>query len=94
MMNLIFKLSLVSRHTNSQALARLTISYCSESQIIRTDERRLISAKVCFMKRSMAYALSDHKRNEEIMTELQILQITEFIEKCRKSGKNTLTEEF
>jgi hypothetical protein len=53
--------------------------------IRRTDERSLISAEMNFMRRAVEYTLSDHKRNEEIMRELQIPQIPEFIEQYRRN---------
>jgi hypothetical protein len=34
--------------------------------------------------RTAAYTLMDHKRHEKAIRELQILQITEFIEQCRR----------
>jgi hypothetical protein len=37
--------------------------------IRRNNERRLISAEMCFIRRTVGYTLSDHKRNE-IMKEL------------------------
>jgi hypothetical protein len=39
-----------------------------------------MSAEMCFMRKTAAYTLSDTKRKEEIMRELQILQMTEYIE--------------
>jgi hypothetical protein len=47
--------------------------------------RRLISAEMCFLRRTAAYSRWDHKRNEDILTELQISQITEFIYQYRKN---------
>jgi hypothetical protein len=80
--NQIFKPSLVSRHTRIRiykTLARLVLYYGSEAWTIRrTNERRLISAEMCFL-RTAGYTRWDHKRNEVILTELQISQITEFI---------------
>jgi hypothetical protein len=55
--------------------------------IRRTDERRLISAEMCFLKRAAGYTGWDHKRNEDNLTELQISQITEFICQYRKNWK-------
>jgi hypothetical protein len=54
--NQIFKPSLVSRHTRIRiykALARPVLSYGSEAWTIRrTDEKRLISAEMLFVKRT------------------------------------------
>jgi hypothetical protein len=62
------------------------LSYGSEAWTIRTGERRLISAEMSFM-RTAGYTRWDHKRNEEISTELQISQITELIYQYRKKWK-------
>jgi hypothetical protein len=81
--NQIFKPSLVSRHTRIrfyQTLARPVLSYGSETWAIRrTDERRLISAEMIFLRRTAGYTRWVQKRSEDILTELQISQITEFI---------------
>jgi hypothetical protein len=89
--NQIFKLSLVSRHTRIRiykTLARPVLSYGNEAWTIRrTDERRLISAEIRFLRRTAGYIRWDHKRNDDILTELQISQITEFIYQYRKNWK-------
>jgi hypothetical protein len=78
--NQIFKTSLVSRHTIIRVyktLARPVLPYGSEAWTIRrTDERRLISAEMRFLRRTAGYIRWDHKRNEDILTELQMSQIT------------------
>jgi hypothetical protein len=53
----------------------------------RTDERRLISAEMRFLRSTAGYTRWDHKRNEDILTELQMSQITEFIYQYRKDWK-------
>jgi hypothetical protein len=53
----------------------------------RTDEERLISSEMCFLRRTAGYTRWDHNRNEDILTELQISQITEFICQYRKNWK-------
>jgi hypothetical protein len=64
------------------------MSYGSEAWTIRrTDERRLISAEMRFLRRSGGYTRWDHKRNEDILTELRMSQITEFIYQYRKNLK-------
>jgi hypothetical protein len=82
--NQIFKPSLASRHT------RIRI-YKTLAWKIRTDERRLISAEMHFLRRTAGFICWDHKRNEDILTELQMSQITEFIYQCRKNWKEQLT---
>jgi hypothetical protein len=65
--NHIFKLSLVSRHARIRiykTLARPILSYGSEAWTIRrADEKRLISAKMRFLRRTAGYTHWDHKRN-------------------------------
>jgi hypothetical protein len=69
-------------------VARPVLSYGSEAGTIRrTDERRLMSAEMCFLKRTAGYTRWDHKRNEDILTELQISRITELIYQYRKNWK-------
>jgi hypothetical protein len=90
--NQIFKPSLVSRHTRIRIYKtppRPVLSYGSEAWTIRTDERRLISAEMRFMRRTAGHARWDHKSNEDILTELQISQVTEFIYQYRKNWKGT-----
>jgi hypothetical protein len=86
--NQIVKPSLVSRHTRIhiyKTLARPVLSYGSEAWTIRrTDER---NAEMCFLRRTAAYTRWDHRRNEVILTELQMSQITEFIYHYRKNWK-------
>jgi hypothetical protein len=75
-LNQIFKPLLDSRHTRIRiykSLARLVLYYGSEAWTIRrTDERRLISAEMRFLRRTAGYIRWEHKRNEDILTELQI----------------------
>jgi hypothetical protein len=40
-----------------------------------------------FLRRTAGYTRWDHKRNEDILTELKISQITEFIYQYRKNCK-------
>jgi hypothetical protein len=60
--------------------------YGSEAWTIRTDEKRLISAEMLFLRRTAGYSRWDHKK-EGISTELQMSQITEFIYQYRKNWK-------
>jgi hypothetical protein len=96
--NQIFKPLLVSRHTRICIykthsllfirLARPVLSYESEAWTIRrADEKRLISAEMRFLRRTAGYTRWDHKRNKDILTELQFSQITEFICQYRKNWK-------
>jgi hypothetical protein len=60
------------RHTRIRiykTLARPVLSYGSKTWTIRrTDEIRLISAEMRFMRRTAGYTLWDHKRNTDILT--------------------------
>jgi hypothetical protein len=89
--NQIFKPSLVSRHTRIRiygTLARPVLSYGSEAWTVRrTDEKRLISAEMRFLRRTAGHTRWDRKRNEDILTELQISQIREFMCQYRKIWK-------
>jgi hypothetical protein len=89
--NQIFRPSLVSRHTKMsiyKTLARPVLSYGSDAWAIRkTDEKRLTSAEMRFLRRTAGHTRWDHKRNEDILTELQVSQITEFIYQYRKNWK-------
>jgi hypothetical protein len=88
--NQIFKPSLISRHTRIhiyKTLARPVLSYGSKAWTISRDERRSISAEMRFLRRTAGYSRWDHKRNEDILTELQISQITEFICQYRRNWK-------
>jgi hypothetical protein len=60
---------------------------CKAWTIRRTDERRLISAEMRFLRRTVRYSCWDHRRNEDILTDLQMSQITEFIYQHRKNCK-------
>jgi hypothetical protein len=69
-------------------MPREGLSYGSEAWTIRrTDEKRLISAQIRFLRRTAGYTRWDHKRNEDTLTELQMSQITEFIYQHRKNWK-------
>jgi hypothetical protein len=46
-----------------------------------------MSAEMRFLRRTAGYSRGDHKRNEDILTELQMSQITEFINQYRKNWK-------
>jgi hypothetical protein len=79
---------LVSRNTIIciyKTIAKPVLSYGSEARTIRrTEEKRLISAEMRFLRKTVGYTRWDHKRKEDILTELQI---TEFIYQSRKNCK-------
>jgi hypothetical protein len=47
----------------------------------------VVSAEKSFLRRIAGYTRWDHRRNEDILTESQISQTTEFIYQCRKNWK-------
>jgi hypothetical protein len=47
----------------------------------------IISAEIRFLRRTAGYTHWDHKRNKDILTELQISQITEFTCQYSKNWK-------
>jgi hypothetical protein len=53
----------------------------------KNDEKRLISAEMRFLRRTARYTRWENKRNEDILTELQMSHITEFIYQYRKNWK-------
>jgi hypothetical protein len=59
------------------ALLSLRRKVCCGFVLLVTDERILISAEMRFLRRTAGHSRWDHKRNEDILTELQMLQITE-----------------
>jgi hypothetical protein len=71
-----------------KVLARPILSYGSEAWTLRrTDERRLISTEMRFLRRAAGYTRWDHKINEDILTELKMSQITEFMYQYRNNWK-------
>jgi hypothetical protein len=66
-----------------------TLVYGSEAWTLRrADERRLTSAEMRFMRRTVAgYTLLDRKKSEDILKELKIDPIMDFVQEYRKSWK-------
>jgi hypothetical protein len=52
-----------------------------ESWTVRTDEKRLMPAEICFMRRVVGYAISDHVRNGKIKKLFSLLTLVH----CMKS---------
>jgi hypothetical protein len=84
--NQVFKPSLV-QHTRLniyRILERLVLSYGSEAWTIRkADEKRLQAAEMKFMGKTAGFTLWDHKRNEEILTNLKVETIFKYIQNYR-----------
>jgi hypothetical protein len=99
--NQIFKPNLVSKYTRMKIykiLARPALAYGSESWTIRSNDRkRLISAEMRFISRTLGFILFDHKRNEELMDimdkQLKTKPIIDFVTQYRKTGKNMYTDD-
>jgi hypothetical protein len=92
-MNQIFKPNLVSKYTRIKIykiFARPTLAYGSESWTIQSkDRKRLISAEMRFIRRTLGYTLFDHKRNKELtdITDKQ-LKTTPIIDSVTQYQKN------
>jgi hypothetical protein len=90
-MNNIFKTSLVQRHIRLKLykiLAKPTLVYGSETWTLRrADERRLMSAEMRFIRRTAGYTLLDRKKSEDILQELKVDPIMDFVQEYRKSWK-------
>jgi tRNA U34 5-methylaminomethyl-2-thiouridine-forming methyltransferase MnmC len=73
--NQVFKLSLVQKHTRlniCRTLTRPVLIYGSEAWTIRkADEKILQAAEMKFMTKTDALTLWDHKRNEEILKKFE-----------------------
>jgi len=54
------------------------------SEVMTTDDRRLISVEMCFMRETEGYILIDNKVNA---TELQVLPVPYFMQHYRKNWK-------
>jgi hypothetical protein len=93
--NQIFQPNLVSKYTRIKIykiLARPTLAYGSESWTIRgNDRKRLISAEMQFIRRTLGYTLFNHKRNEELTDvmdkQLKTTPIIDFVAQYRKNWK-------
>ncbi|KAJ4430105.1 hypothetical protein ANN_22315 [Periplaneta americana] len=74
--NTIMKPSLVQRHTRIclyKTLARPVLCYGSEEWTLREkDESRITANEMKFMRYTAGYTKWDHKRNEDVMEELQL----------------------
>jgi hypothetical protein len=62
-------------------LTRPVLIYGSEAWTIRkADEKRLQGAEMKFLRKTAGFTLWDHKRNEEILKNLQVEPIFKFIQ--------------
>jgi hypothetical protein len=58
---------------------------CYRGETFISVNVELISAEMHFLRRTAGYTRWDHKRNEDILTELQMSHITEYIYQYRKN---------
>ncbi|KAJ4431469.1 hypothetical protein ANN_20067 [Periplaneta americana] len=83
--NKIMKPSLVQRHTRIglyKTLAQPVLSYGSEAWTVKNkDVSRITASVMWFMRATAGYTRWDHKKNEDLMQELQIEPIMQFISK-------------
>ncbi|KAJ4429655.1 hypothetical protein ANN_21856 [Periplaneta americana] len=90
--NQVFKPTLVQEHTRSRiykTLARPILCFGSEAWTIRNiDSQRLTAAEMRFMRRTAGYTRMDHINNLDIMKELQIGPITEYLQKYRQNWRS------
>ena len=81
--NKTFKPSQVQKHTRLKiynTLAIPTLLYgCETWAIRRKDESRITAAEMKFLRRTAKYTWQDHKRNEDILTELKVVPALEKI---------------
>lgn len=81
--NRIMKPSLVQKHTRIRlykTLARPVLCYGSEAWTLhKHEESRIIANEMKFMRRTAGYTKWDRRRNEEILHELQITPVLDYI---------------
>ena len=81
--NSIMKPSLVQKHTQMhlhKTLARPVFCYGSEAWTMRNrDKSRITASEMRFMRRTASYTKWDHKRNEDILLELHIEPVLNYI---------------
>jgi hypothetical protein len=84
--NAVLKPTLVQKHTRIRlykTLARQALCYGSEAWNTRKgDSNRLTACEMKFMRRTAGYTKWEHKINEDILTELKIETIIDYIKHC------------
>jgi hypothetical protein len=93
--NNVLKPSLVQKHTCIhiyKTLARPMLCYGSEAWTIRkTYESRITACKMKFMHRTPRYTKWDMKRNEEVLKELKVEPILDYICRYKTTGESMST---
>jgi hypothetical protein len=73
-----------SRMKIYNTLAIPTLIYGSEIRTLtQEDKSRLKASEIKFLRRTAGYALLDHKKNDDILQELNTTPVLEKITKCR-----------
>lgn len=89
--NTVFKTSHVQKHTRLKVyktLARPVLTYGSEAWTIRkADEQRLTTAEMRFMRRTAGCSLLEHRKNVDILQELKMDPIVNFVQQYRLQWK-------
>jgi hypothetical protein len=89
--NQVFKPSLVQKHTRIRVykiLARSVLTSGSEAWMIsKREESRITAAEMKFLRQTAGYTHMDHRRNTDIMKELNTEQIMNFIPTYRANWK-------
>jgi hypothetical protein len=87
--NAVLKPTLVQKHTRIRlykTLARPVLCYGSETRTIRKgDSNRLTACEMKFMRRAAGYTKWNQKRKEDILTELKIEPMVDYIKQYQES---------
>jgi hypothetical protein len=88
----VLKPTLAQKHTRTRlykTLARPVLFYGREAWTIRKgDSNRLTACEMKFMRRTAGYTKWDHKRNEDILTELKIEPMIHYIKHYQESWRS------
>ncbi|KAJ4437062.1 hypothetical protein ANN_17197 [Periplaneta americana] len=89
------KPSLIQTSTRTrlyQIIARPVLCYGSEAWAIRTkDESRLTACEMRFMRRTAGYTKWDRKKNEDILQELNVSSILDYISRYQLNCKERVS---
>jgi hypothetical protein len=92
--NNVLKPCLVQKHTQihlCKTLARSVVCYISEAWTIKKkDKSRITAGQIRFMQRIGGYNKWDPKQNEDVMKELHIEPMLDYIQHYQKQWKNNL----
>lgn len=87
----VLKLTLVQIHTQTcvyKTFMQPVLCYGCEMWTIRKGySERLTACKMKFMRRTVGYMKWAHKRDEDILTELKIMSVTDHIKHCHENRR-------